>query len=130
MKEMELREQIARRIGAIYRMGQRAKQGTIVMSNHWVQRVDLVVGVCVVGIASSMEGIMREHIFAHAGCPFLHLWAQVEEKGIGRPSTEEHYFVRGFSSQEEGHGSTGSNGVGTHVGMMVSKEHWGLKFAS
>jgi hypothetical protein len=53
------------------------------------------------------EGIVFDHV-----CPFKDLGSNVDKKGIGGPSSEDHDFVDRVIIQEEGHLGTGSQQVG------------------
>ena len=72
-----------------------------------------------------------EHELGHARRPFQDLGANVPHEGGRAPSSENHYFYDGTISQEEGHGGSGSKGVGAYVhGGVAEGTDSAAQFAS
>ena len=57
------------------------------------------------------EGVEADHGAGHVVCPFEYLWANVDKEGVRRPAAEDHDLGCGVIHEEEGHGSTGADGV-------------------
>jgi hypothetical protein len=70
--------------------------------------------------ANVKERIKADHIQGHGIGPLKDLGADVNKKGIGRPSAEDHDFGGAVIHKEERHGSAGSNRtVADFVGLKA-----------
>jgi hypothetical protein len=72
--------------------------------------------------ACDVEVFDRCHVGAHTRGPFLYLWPNVGQKGVGRPATQYHDFVDWFVGEEEGHCCSQADGVRSDVAGGVSEK--------
>jgi hypothetical protein len=63
----------------------------------------------------------EKHVLAHTGGPFLYLWPEIVEEGVGRPTAKDHDAMDGLTSEEERHGGSRTKGVRADIGSVVPK---------
>lgn len=61
------------------------------------------------------EGIEKDHVFTHIIGPFEYLWANVNEKSVGGPTTEDHDSVNRVVHEKECHCGARPYGSSTYL---------------
>ena len=73
------------------------------------------------GISDVREGVYGNHAFAHIVCPLQDLGPNVDQEGLGLPSTQNHDSVARYVLEEECHSSAGSDGLVTDLVRVKPK---------
>ena len=79
-----------------------------------------MIGLVIVGEVQKL--IHLDHVSRHVVCPFEHLWTNVIEEGIGRPSTHNHDFCGRVIHQEQGHRCPRANRLVTNFVRIKSED--------